>query len=92
MLKVRGSTEPDRISRHFDRCGWEGEARTHAEVVEAFHSRNGWHRLASRKRISEDLLRVMAVEGYTRITVRSRYGGSRVVSADFRIADLLGGA
>lgn len=89
MLKVHGSTEPDIVSRYFDKRGWSGEPRTHAEVVEVYRPRWGWQRLAQRRRVSEDLVMVYEAEGITAITLRCRYGGSRVVSAEFTVEELL---
>lgn len=89
MLRVRGSTEPDRVTLYFDKRGWSGESRSHAEVVEVFRPRQGWKRMAGHRRVSRELLEVLSVEGITKITLRVRYSGSRVVSADFNVSDLL---
>lgn len=88
MLKIHGSTEPEIISDYFDRRGWPGEARTHAEVVEVYRPRIGWRRFSPRKNVSDELLEVFAAEGITKVTLRSRYAGSRVISADFRIEEV----
>lgn len=84
------STEPERVSKYFDKRGWDGESRTHAEVSEVFRPSTGWSIYTGRKkRISEEWLLVAQAEGITSITLRVRYADRRTVAADFGVKELL---
>lgn len=86
---VTVSTEPERISKYFDKRGWPGESRTHAEVSEVFRPTTGWRIYTGPKKVSEEWLLGAEAQGITSITVRVRYSDRRTISADFGVKELL---
>lgn len=89
MLTTTVCTEPDVVSRYFDKREWSGEVRGHAEVAESFRPKYGWQIVTGRKKISQEWLLMAEAEGITRVTLRVRYPGSRVVTSVFPVAELL---
>ena len=91
MLVTNASTEPGRVREYFDKRGWDGETRSHAEIAEVFTPGIGWKRHAGHKKVSRDRLLAAQADGVTSVSLRVRYSDRRPVTADFSVNELLEG-